>query len=157
LQDKTVALNNISNDIGLIGSTTDIRLVQLQISEWLSTSPLQNWPHSDPSPFKDWIPALLSALKSFDLNFLSHPLFDDTVKGGAMPIHSKFTQMAYRKIISMIRPKNLMYCEQLISANGMAFFTYTDTKFLIIAELHSVLPNSIQDLNVAIIWILLLE
>jgi len=53
IQDKTTALHNISNDIGLIGLTSDIRILQLQITEWLPTSPLNRWPHNDPTPFKD--------------------------------------------------------------------------------------------------------
>src|SRR5918994_6408837 len=55
IKDKTIALHNFSNDKGLLGSTSNIRLNQLQITEWLPTSPLHRWPHKDPAPFKDWI------------------------------------------------------------------------------------------------------
>ncbi|CAI2188802.1 8609_t:CDS:1, partial [Funneliformis geosporum] len=42
IQDKTTALYNISNDKGLIGLTSNIRILQLQILEWLLTLPLNS-------------------------------------------------------------------------------------------------------------------
>src|SRR5215216_2837495 len=128
IQDKTAALYNISNNKGLIGLTSNIRILQLQILEWLPTSPLNSWPHDDSAPFKDWIAALLSTLKKWNLEFKAVTPMQYNVIGGSLPIYTQFSQNNYRKIIDVLRKKNLIFCDQLISSDRTFLYTYADTK-----------------------------
>ena len=41
------------NDIALLGNTARLRIMQLQLIEWLHLSPITSWPYDNPSIFKD--------------------------------------------------------------------------------------------------------
>ena len=130
---KSSDLLKMINDIALLGNTTRLRVMQLQLLEWLPLSPITNWPYNNPSKFKDWWSAFLSAAKLASLTFgqcLDGNFNLTQIMGGSIPISSILPQDTYRKSIKNIRILSLMFVDQLVSMEGHHLFTSFDINWL---------------------------
>jgi hypothetical protein len=102
------------NDIALLGNMARLRIMQLQLLEWLHISPVTSWPYENPSLFKDWWSSFLSAAKLEGLTFgkCVDEHFDLTqIIGGSVPISSVLPINTYRKSIKNIRILSIMFVE----------------------------------------------
>src|SRR5215204_428445 len=126
---KSSDLLKMINDIALLGNTARLRVMQLQLLEWLPLSPITNWPYNNPSKFKDWWSAFLSAAKLTGLTFgqcLDENFPLTQIMGGSIPISSILSQDSYRKSIKNMRILSIMFVDQLVSMDGHHLFTSFD-------------------------------
>jgi hypothetical protein len=86
LQAKISNLQKMTNDPGLLGITSKIRTIQLQIKEWLPSSPFNSWPFQSPALFNDWWSSILTSMSSLDLSFATNDLNANVIQGGLKPI-----------------------------------------------------------------------
>ena len=130
---KSSDLLKMINDIALLGNTARLRIMQLQLLEWLHLSPITNWPYDNPSQFKDWWSALLSAAKLDGFTFgkcLDEHSEHSQIKGGFLPIASILPNNIYRKSIKNIQILSIMFVDQLTSMDGCHLFTSFDINWL---------------------------
>ena len=119
----------IINDITLLGNTARLRVMQLQLIEWLYLLPITSWPYDNPSIFKDWWSSFLSAAKldGFTFGKCLDEHFDLTqIMGGSTPISAVLPTNTYRKSIKNIRMLSIMFVDQLTSMNRCHLFTSFD-------------------------------
>lgn len=75
LQSKITNFYIQLNDQKLLGNITDIRLKQIQHNEWLSKSPLIEWPYNTPQcrHYSSFIPSMITLCHSNKFTFQVHP------------------------------------------------------------------------------------
>jgi hypothetical protein len=98
------------NDSGLLGQTTHIRLQQIQLQEWLPSSPLREWPFNNPKHFRDWIPGLLCDIKKLNIKIIPPEHIHKRILGGSTSIQSIIPN-SYRKLSSVLAKMSIMFVE----------------------------------------------
>ena len=140
IQAKSSDLLKMVNDISLLGSTSRLRILQLQLLEWLPTSPLSEWPYSDTNIFKDWWSSLLSAAKQTGLQFqqcLDSDYYLKEIDGGSLPLIKLLPSKMYRQNIMKLRSLSLLYVDQLTTMDGSYLFTAFDLNMIFDSVFHS--------------------
>ena len=118
------------NDTALMGLITEIRLRQLQQSEWLHISPLLSWPHRTikPKHKTSFLHSLLTLLFQNNFSFdISLNRIDRTL-GGYKDIRSILEQNLDNRDIKSMKNQQILYLEQVTSLDGSFLLPWTQIR-----------------------------
>ena len=104
------------NNTGLLGQTTEIRLRQLQYTEWLHDNPLEIWNYNNENSFHyNLIAQILCIMNRLGISFKSNNFGDDTyrITPGKFSLIDYF-QNDYRFFKDSLRNKGFLYLEQIL-------------------------------------------
>jgi len=110
------------NDAGSLGYTSEIRLRQLQHSEWLHDNPLEIWNYNNINSFKsNLIAQVLCIMNNLGIalkyNYNNNDYFK--ISPGKIPLIDIFKN-DYRKYVKSFRNKELLYLEQFLYIGSKA-------------------------------------
>src|SRR5688572_21780006 len=111
------------NNKGTLGTSTEIRLHQLQTNEWLHDNPLSIWNYNDVNVFKNNIIAQILCI----MNTLGLSIDDIGIQKNTFRIEPQgypimdILKNEYRKHKTSLRNKNIMYIEQITYNNIQTF------------------------------------
>ncbi|CAJ0893772.1 6198_t:CDS:2 [Entrophospora sp. SA101] len=108
------------NDKNLLGKITNIRLKQLQQQEWLSYSPLHEWPykHLGKKFSKKFIASMISLCKIHEISFQVMKQDMNIIQGGKLHIR-QFLGKGFHKFKKQLQKHSIMFIDQLSSIDGI--------------------------------------
>jgi len=118
------------NDEGSLGYTSEIRLRQLQHSEWLHDNPLEIWNYNNINSFKsNLIAQVLCIMNNLGIalkyNYNNNDYFK--ISPGKIPLIDIFKN-DYRKYVKSFRNKELLYLEQFLYIGSKALREWNEIR-----------------------------
>jgi ribonuclease HI len=110
------------NDRGLLGCITNIRIQQLQMQEWLATSPLHDWPYNELKHYhyKKFIAAMITLCKINGFSFQLPSNQYNKILGGNIEIRSILSQKDFISNRKSLQNNSIMFLDQITTINGTA-------------------------------------
>ena len=102
------------NNTRLLGDITDLRIKQLQTSEWLQYSPLHSWPYTNiPKRFyKKFIACMISLCHDNKITFIVNPNKLNEIMGGTITIQSIINESFKDPLIRVqLRNRSIMFLD----------------------------------------------
>jgi hypothetical protein len=105
-----------ANDTGILCTLLDIRMKQLQYSEWITHNPLDMWHYSNPNVFKQNFTAqILCAMNQLGISFKYNELLNPSPVSH-ISLFDIFKDN-YRKIKDSLKKRNVVYLNQFLLDN----------------------------------------